>query len=42
MLEIFMYMDNAITLKPVSDPIFDYGKSEFAKTEATLTDEQMR
>ena len=25
MLEVFKYMDNAITLKPVSDPIFDYG-----------------
>jgi hypothetical protein len=29
MLELFMYMDNAITLKPVSDPIFEYGQSDF-------------
>ena len=26
-LEVFKYMDNAITLKPVSDPIFEYGQS---------------
>ena len=25
MMEVFKYMDNAITLKPVSDPIFEYG-----------------
>ena len=25
MLEVFKYMDNAITLKPVSDPVFEYG-----------------
>ena len=27
MLEVFKYIDNAITLKPVSDPIFEYGQS---------------
>ena len=27
MLEVFKNLDNAITLKPVSDPIFEYGKS---------------
>ena len=27
MMEIFKYMDNAITLKPISDPIFEYGQS---------------
>ena len=42
MLDIFMYMDNAITLKPISDPIFEYGKSEFDKAEATLNDENMK
>ena len=25
MMEIFKYMDNAITLKPITDPIFEYG-----------------
>ena len=29
MTEIFVYMDNAITLKPLTDPIFDLGKSKF-------------
>ena len=29
MLEIFRYMDNAITLKPISDLAFDYGKTQF-------------
>ena len=27
MKELFKYMDDAITLKPVMDPIFDYGKT---------------
>jgi len=27
MLEIFRYMDNAITLKPISDLALDYGKN---------------
>jgi len=29
MIEILMYMDDAITLKPLTDPIFDFGKSNF-------------
>ena len=41
MLEIFKYMDNAITLKPISDLAFDYGKSQFQKANSTLTDEGM-
>lgn len=41
MLEIFKYMDNAITLKPISDLAFDYGKSQFEKANSTLTDEGM-
>ena len=35
-------MDNAITLKPVTDPIFEYGKSAFQKASESLTDETMR
>ena len=27
MVEIFRYMDDAITLKPVSDPLFELGQS---------------
>ena len=42
MLEVFKYMDDAITLKPISDPIFDYGQTQFQKANATLTDENMR
>ena len=42
MLEVFKYMDNAITLKPVSDPIFDYGQTQFEKANATLTNEGMK
>ena len=37
-----MYMDNTITMKPVSDPILEYGKSEFAKANETLQDENMK
>ena len=35
-------MDDAITLKPVSDPIFEYGQSQFEIANATLSDEGMR
>ena len=41
MIEIFKYMDNAITLKPVIDPIFEYGQTAFQKANETLTDETM-
>ena len=42
MMEIFMHMDNAVTLKPISDPMFEYGMSGFEKANMTLTDEGMR
>ena len=42
MMEVFKYMDDAITLKPVSDHIFEYGQSQFEKANATLTDEGMK
>ena len=42
MLGIFEYMDNAITLKPVTNLVFDYGKNQFEKANATLTDEGMQ
>ena len=42
MLEVFKYMDNAITMKPVSDPVFEYGQSQFEKANATLSDEGMK
>ena len=29
MNEIFMWIDNAITMKPVTDQVFDFGKSKF-------------
>ena len=42
MLEVFKYMDNAISLKPISDPIFEYGQTQFEKANATLMDEGMK
>ena len=42
MMKILKFMDDAITLKPVSDPIFEYGQSQFDKANATLSDEGMR
>ena len=42
MLELFKYLDYAVTLKPVSDPIFEYGQSKFDKANATLTDYRMK
>lgn len=29
MMEIFTHMDNAVTLKPISDPMFEYGMTGF-------------
>ena len=29
LMEIFVYMDNTITLKPLMDPIFEIGKDNF-------------
>ena len=37
----FEYMDNAITMKPVTDFVSDYSKSKFEKANATLTDQGM-
>ena len=41
MLEIFRYMDDAITLKPVSDIFFDYGRTHFEKASDKITDTRM-
>ena len=35
-------MDNAITMKPISDFAFEYGKSQFENANSTLTDEGMK
>ena len=42
MMEIFKYMDDAITLKPVTDPIFEYGQSAFEKANTKMTQETMK
>jgi len=42
LLEIFKYMDNAITMKPISDLAFEYGKTQFEKANSTLTDDGMK
>ena len=39
---VFLYLDNAITLKPISDKLFEYGQSEFELADATLNDENMK
>ncbi len=39
MMELFTQMDNAITLKPITDPIFEYGQTQFEKANVTLYDE---
>ena len=41
MIEVLTHLDNAITLKPVTDPIFDYGKTQFQMAEDTLSIEVM-
>ena len=38
MMEIFTYMDNTITLKPLMDPIFEIGKDNFEITSQKLQD----
>ena len=42
MHDVFNFLDDAITLKPVSDPIFEYGQSQYEKANATLTNEGMK
>ena len=42
MMSIFTWIDNAVTLKPVSDAIKDYGKSKFELANQTLSDEGLR
>ena len=42
MMEVLTHLDNAITLKPVTDPIFEYGLTQFEKANATLSDEFMK
>ena len=42
MMEVLTHLDNAITLKPVTDPIFEYGLTQFEKANATLSDEVMK
>ena len=42
MLTLFVYMDDAITLKPITDEIFNFGKSKFDIVNATLSDEGLR
>ena len=39
---VYKHMDNAITLKPISDPIFEYGKSKFEIANKTLSDEGLK
>ena len=38
MNEILQWIDNAITLKPITDAAFDFGKTKFEIVNATLTD----
>ena len=38
---VYQKMNHAITLKPISDPIFDYGKTKFGILEETLSDERI-
>jgi len=42
MVFVFEQMDNAITLKPVVAPIFEFGQSKFDKVNSTVEDEGMK
>ena len=42
MLLIYEYMDNAITLKPISNPIMEWGQSKYQIANKTLSDEGLR
>ena len=41
-MEVFTQLDNAITLKPISDPILVYSKTSFEKARTRLSDELMK
>lgn len=42
MVFVFEQMDNAITLKPVIDPVYEIGQSKFDKVNSTVEDEGMK
>ena len=42
MMFIFVQMDNAITLKPIMDPMYELGASKFEVINSTLSDEGMK
>ena len=42
LVEVFLHLDNAITLKPISDPLFEYGQTQFDKTKDSLKNEEMQ
>ena len=39
MTSILLWMENGVTLKPVTDKVFDIGKSKFELANQTLSDE---
>ena len=41
MMLVFEYADNAITLRPISQPIFNYGKTKFEIANSTLANEDL-
>ena len=42
MMLVLKFLDDTITLKPVTDPIFDYGKSQFEIANSTLSDQGLK
>ena len=41
MAQILLWMENAVTMKPVSDKVFDFGKDKFERANQTLSDESL-
>ncbi len=42
MMLILKFLDDAITLKPVTDQVFNFGKSKFEVANSTLSDQSLK
>jgi len=42
MMLVLQFLDDAVTLKPVTDPFFEIGQSQFDKANSTLSDQGMK
>ena len=42
MMLVLEFLDNALTMKPITDPFFELGKSKFDLANSTLSDQGLK